>query len=460
MEKVDIAGLKVNSITKPDLLKALLERIQKNTKTFVITPYSEFLYRAFQDRKILDILNQADFAVPDGIGIFWAKKYLEIPLTFKSYWGKIIQAAWQIKYSLAAILFYPKWIKSALPEKIVGADLVWDLAKLAVDNNLSIYLLGGFGQTSAITANKLRAGLIKNLEFNKPSNLALNDGRQFNGDLKIAGASNKNPEDVSVIDDINKSGADILMVAYGPIKQEEWIVKHLPNLNIKLAIGVGGSFDYIAGIKKAPPKFIRYSGLEWLWRLITQPQRLKRIWQATFGLMSGLWHYKVFHSLPLRPNVAIVILNKENKVLICQRNPLDSNIDIISSKKNLSSKDYWQFPQGGIDQGEDVTTAALREAMEETGLINLSLIKVSNKHHTYFWNNALRKFLKNKFHRNCGQKQSIVFLKNLGSDSDVKIDNHEFINYQWVTQNLLENMVHYERSNLTKLVLEDLKNVV
>src|SRR5579864_6937972 len=97
--KIDIAGLKVDSITKADLLNKISERVDSNQKTFIITPYSEFLYQGLQDSKIMELFNSADFAVPDGIGIVWAHKFLSIPLTAKSYYGKILQAFWQMKYS-------------------------------------------------------------------------------------------------------------------------------------------------------------------------------------------------------------------------------------------------------------------------------------------------------------------------------------------------------------------------
>lgn len=437
MNKVNIAGLKISPITKIEFLNQTLNRINTGQKTFVITPYSEFLYQTFQDPSILEILNKADFAVADGIGIFWAKKYLEIKLTTKSYLGKIVQAGWQIIYSLAAILFYPKFIKSALPEKIVGADLVWDLAKLANENNLKLYLLGGFKNTPE---------LVKDILISKYPN------------IQIGGFSTKNPTDLSIVNDINKSKADILLVAYGPITQEKWIAENLVNLNIKIAIGVGGSFDYIAGIKHAPPKFVRYSGLEWLWRLFTQPKRIKRIYQATFGLISGLWHFKVLSTFPYRPNVVTIILNQENKVLVCQRNPTDSNsnVDIITNKKTLQYQNYWQFPQGGIDNNETIEQAAMREAMEETGLKNLKLLKIADQTNSYVWNNAKRKFFYNKLHKNIGQKQHIVFFKHLGNDTEVKVDNWEFINYKWIPKAEIGKTIHSERAKLTEIVINNL----
>src|SRR5262245_44140432 len=99
MDKIDIAGLKVDAITKVQLLTAIRESIIVSQKTWVTTVYSEFLYAGLKDQQILEMLNKADIAVADGIGIFWAKKFLGLPLSAKSFWGKVFQACWQIKYS-------------------------------------------------------------------------------------------------------------------------------------------------------------------------------------------------------------------------------------------------------------------------------------------------------------------------------------------------------------------------
>lgn len=443
MNKVDVAGLKIDAITKEQFLAAALARIKSGQRTSVFTPYSEFLYHSFQAPKLLEVFNSADFSVADGIGIFWAKRYLEIPLTAKSYWGKILQALWQLKYSLAAILFNPGWVKSALPEKIVGADLIWDLAKLAANNNFSIFLLGGFGDTPKIVAEKLSASIVR--------------GRELSKYLKIAGYSNKGPDDLSVIEDVNRANPDLIFVAYGPIKQEKWIYENLPKLNTKLAIGVGGSFDYIAGKKSAPPKFIRYSGLEWLWRLFTQPKRVKRIINATFGLMLFLLRYKIFMSYPYRQNVVSVILNNKNNILVCRRNPNYRDGRKFGLGKN-DLVNYWQFPQGGIENNEDVKQTALRECREEVGLTKLLILKVSPTKVSYLYPNEKRPLFGNSS-RYKGQHQSIVYLRLEQPQEVTKIDDIEFIDYKWVPLEKLVDEVHEHRKEIAQIVQRDLKKM-
>jgi len=84
-----------------------------------------------------------------------------------------------------------------------------------------------------------------------------------------------------IIQAVNTSGAKLLLVAYGAPKQDLWIAKHLSKMpTVRVAIGVGGTFDFLSGTIKRAPRWLRSLGLEWLWRLILQPWRIKRIWTA------------------------------------------------------------------------------------------------------------------------------------------------------------------------------------
>lgn len=146
-----------------------------------------------------------------------------------------------------------------LHERVTGVDLCDRLAKQASEKGWRVYLLGagpGVAQQAAL-----------NLQKQYPK-------------LKVAGANGADPDPISANDiknDIISAKPDILLVAYGSPTQELWIQEHRKQLDPLVTIGVGGSFDFIAGSAKRAPKLVQKIGLEWLWRLILQPWRIKRI---------------------------------------------------------------------------------------------------------------------------------------------------------------------------------------
>ncbi len=274
-KEVSVAGLNLSAATKFEILNEVESRLRAGQTTYIFTPYSEFLYQALQSKEVMDMLNTADIAIADGIAILWASTFLSLPNKGRAKLVRFLSLLWQVIKSGANILLSPNFVRKVIPEKIVGADFFWDIAELANKNNLSVYLLGGFGNTSLRVAEIL---------LNKFPH------------LRVVGTSSKNWDDVSVLDDLLVAKPDVLLVAFGPIRQERWIVKHKEALPfVKIALGLGGTFDYVAGTKNAPPKFIRKSGLEWLFRLVTQPSRYKRIYNATFGLVIELVKYKLRH---------------------------------------------------------------------------------------------------------------------------------------------------------------------
>lgn len=96
-----------------------------------------------------------------------------------------------------------------------------------------------------------------------------------------------------VIDKINKFNPDLLFVAFGNPKQEIWIYDNLLKLNIGGAMAVGGSLRYLAGLSSLPPVWMEKVGLEWLWRLVTEPFRLPRIWNAVVVFPWKVFLYKI-----------------------------------------------------------------------------------------------------------------------------------------------------------------------
>lgn len=271
MAKISIAGLMVDTMSESEVLEAVRQRLRHNEKTFIVTPYSEFLYIALRDKEIMALLNSADISIPDGIALFLAREFLARPYSFRNRFLKMVQGWWQMFYLGWMLLLFPGKVYGPFAHKVVGADFMWSLAQVAEQENKSVYILGGYGKAPEIVAEKLL--------------------HRF-PNLRIAGKSNKLKTDATIISDIQKSHADILLLGFGPIIQEKWIKDNWAALPVSLAIGLGGTFDYISGDRSAPPAWIRRIGLEWLYRLFTQPKRVIRIKNATFGLVNALIKYK------------------------------------------------------------------------------------------------------------------------------------------------------------------------
>lgn len=227
-----ILNVKIDNLSKTEALKKIKHYIDSESSHYLVTVNPEFIMAAQKDKEFKNILNLADLAVPDGFGLMLASIFKGQPFR----------------------------------ERITGVDLVWDIAKLAEQNSYSIFLFGSEEGIAGETAKKLKEkfpGLI----------VAAESGGEIVVNPKI--------ENVDILGKINKFGPDILFVALGQVKQEKWIKYHLKKMpDVKLAIGVGGSFDFISGRVKRAPKWLRKLGLEWFWRLLLEPRRIKRIYNA------------------------------------------------------------------------------------------------------------------------------------------------------------------------------------
>ncbi len=425
--KLRLLTVNLNVEPKEKILLEIEQKLSEKHKIFIVTPNPEFFYATFRDYEFEKVLNSADFALPDGIGLLWAAHYLEIPLRSKGYYSKIFEAFWQLFYTYLEIIFAPKKIHSVIRQRITGSDFFWDLLQLAARENKSVYLLGGRDRIAERAA----------LEIKK-----------VYPQIKIAGASSKNPYDPSIAAEINNSKADFLFVAYGQVKQEKWISHNLPELEIQLAIGVGGTLDYVAKSLPQAPRAMRNAGLEWLFRLMVQPRRFDRILRAVFGFSRGVMRHKVFVSMPYRENVVGVIINSENKIF-------------LGLRVNDHAEEHWQFPQGGVDSGEDYEKAILREIFEETSLQDLIIMGRAKASYQYDWSHGRRELFGNKL-KFRGQKQTVYFLKFNGSDTEIDLSAHdrEFSKFKWVAPHDLEDRAHPFRVPLIKLIKEDLEKII
>ena len=221
-----ILGVKIENVSFGDVMAKIAAFLMVDELHIIATINPEFVVTAQRDEAFKNILNSTDLNVPDGFG-----------------------------------LKFGAWIsRQKIGERITGVDLTWEICKLASEKGYSVYFLGAAEGVAEKAANRIKL---------------------VHPDLKIAGTYSGTPDEEGIVDKINNCGADILLVAFGSPNQEKFISTNTLNLKPRLAMGVGGTFDYIAGIVPYAPVWMRKLGLEWLYRLFTQPKRWRRIFTAT-----------------------------------------------------------------------------------------------------------------------------------------------------------------------------------
>ncbi len=224
-KSITILGLPVSAITYPEWLRLIAEWVSGNQPHHVCTINPEMIMMAQQDVNFHNILSRADLTVPDGVGLLWAARHIGQPL----------------------------------PQRVTGSDGVPIIAAEAAQRGWKLYLLGA----APGVADKAAAVL-----------------RQRYPAIQIVGVYGGSPapeEEDAIVERVNASGADLLFVAYGAPNQDKWIARNLPRLHVKMAMGVGGSLDFVAGVIPRAPLGWQRLGLEWLYRLYLQPWRIMRM---------------------------------------------------------------------------------------------------------------------------------------------------------------------------------------
>ena len=235
---VTILGINMLSTTISGVLAGVRDKISHNLKFSIFTPNPELVLMANQDQNLKNTINSGTFLIPDGVGLNYASKFLH---------GRPLPI-------------------------IPGRVLFLKLIELANKKEWRVFFLGG----SSNEAEAARESLLKNYKGIKIETFK---GPNLNR-LGIPDTEVDKRSQIDTIARINKFKPHLLFVAFGNPKQEIWINKNLKSLNVNGAMAVGGTFNYVAGITKAAPKWMESAGLEWLWRLITEPERFPRILNA------------------------------------------------------------------------------------------------------------------------------------------------------------------------------------
>lgn len=224
-QKVDILGVPVDAVTMTEAVTRIEGFIKEGQPKLVATANAEMLMRATHDKELKNILCSADMVTPDGAGTVWAAHHLG----------------------------------HAMPERVAGYDMAQELMRLAPSRGYRLYFFGsapGVAEKAKEKAEKLYPG------------------------IEIVGTRNgffTEEDEPAIVSKIQAVHPDILLAALGVPKQEKWLQKYKDVLGVPVCIGVGGTFDVMAGVMKRAPRWMQRAKLEWLFRGMMQPKRAGRL---------------------------------------------------------------------------------------------------------------------------------------------------------------------------------------
>ncbi|MGQ9666885.1 MAG: WecB/TagA/CpsF family glycosyltransferase [Anaerolineae bacterium] len=244
--RVFLLGIPVHLVTPEEAIRRLESFVVDGRPHHVVTVNPEFIMTAQRHAKFHRVLNAAHLALPDGIGVVWACRLMGYPLR----------------------------------QRVTGVDTVQAIARLAVRRGWSLFLLGAAPGIAERAAAVLQ---------------------QANPGLKIAGTYAGSPapaEEEHIAGMIRAASPHFLFVAYGAPQQDLWIARNLERLAVPVAMGVGGTFDFLAGRARRAPVWMQRAGLEWLYRLIQEPRRWRRMLALPRFALRVLWE----HGIRRRPH--------------------------------------------------------------------------------------------------------------------------------------------------------------
>ncbi len=224
MASVTILGCRVDAIGADDAVRQMVALARDGAGSLVVTLGTEMIVRARSDAAFRRVINASALSLCDTVGVLFAARL----------WG------------------------ARLPGRVAGIDLIEPLCAALTREGMAVYFLGSKGDTAERAARSVRARV--------PG-------------LRIAGARDGyfgSADEAALAAEIATSGAQVVFVGLGSPRQEMFIARHLKVTTCALGIGVGGSFDVLAGNVKRAPQLWRRFNLEWLYRLVREPTRWKR----------------------------------------------------------------------------------------------------------------------------------------------------------------------------------------
>ena len=224
-ERLEILGVGIDKVNSQQALEKIGEFIASGQPHQIVTANAEIIYQASKNEKMRNVINNAQMVTADGSGVVWASRQLGEPLE----------------------------------QRVTGIDLVNSICEQSAKDKWKIYILGSAPGVAATAAVNIRN------KFPGCNIVGTHHG-YFNA-----------KEEKQILAELEKLKPDVLFVALGAPKQEYWIADHLAELGIPVGMGIGGSMDVLSGNVKRAPKWMQKMSLEWLYRLLIQPTRFKRV---------------------------------------------------------------------------------------------------------------------------------------------------------------------------------------
>ncbi len=234
---LSILGLPFNDVSFDDVLEWISHRAQERRPVYIATANLDFVMQAWSDPEQQRILLEADLVVADGFPIVWLSR----------------------------------WMGMGLKERVTGSDLTPMLADLSAREGFRLFLLGGAPGVPEKAAAKLaeRAPGVRIAGCYSPPKADLLD-----------------MDHADILARLEDAGPDIVLVAFGAPKQEKWVHMHMDRWNVPVAMGIGGSLDFLAGAQKRAPRLFQKLALEWLWRMLSDPRRLVGRYSRNFVFLA------------------------------------------------------------------------------------------------------------------------------------------------------------------------------
>jgi len=239
-----VLGVRVDDVDTAEALAIIEEYVRGGDSHQIVTVNAEFIMAAQRDEAFRRIINGASLALPDSIGVVWASHVLGSPLR----------------------------------ARVAGVDMMERLSHLAAAKGYGIFLLGAPPGVAELAAQRLC--------YRYPG-------------LRVVGTYAGSPapeEEDEIVARIRQARPEFLFVAYGAPKQDKWIHRNLDRLDVPVAMGVGGAFDFISGRAVRAPHWMQRAGLEWLHRLIREPWR----WRRMLALPRFAWRIMMCRALGRR----------------------------------------------------------------------------------------------------------------------------------------------------------------